>query len=110
MTISIDQPAAFGPKDVHAWRTRCGLSQTAAARALGITRVHFIFMEVGHRYDALRSPVRVTMTMRLAMAAVAKDLPPCGEPKRKRNRWAKVKLRPRAATALAAVADTPPAP
>ena len=85
----------FGPAEVRAWRAGCGLTQTAAARALGITRVHFVFMEVGHRYDTARTPVRVTMTMRLAMAAVAKGLPPCGESRSGGNRWLKVRLMPK---------------
>lgn len=65
----------MSPDDVKAWRERLGLTQKAAAEALGLSYPHYRRLEAGMRFDQLdKPPPRPTKTVRLAMAALAKGL------------------------------------
>lgn len=65
------------PEGVRAWRERLGLTQVEAAKALGVSRDHYISYErgtlTGRRADRTVSAPR---SLRLAMAAVEAGLPP----------------------------------
>lgn len=55
---------------VRAWRRRHGLSQAAAATALGVSRHLFSAIELGRYPPSRRDPVvEASLTLRLAMAA-----------------------------------------
>ncbi len=58
-----------------AWRLGLGLSQTGAARALGIHRSQVVRLDLGHRPDR-GTPVTPSKQLRLAMAAVKAGLRP----------------------------------
>ena len=59
------------------WRSRLGLTQSAAAEAIGLKLRWYQYLEAGRREDGqLVAPDRTT---RLAMAAVEAGLAPLGE-------------------------------
>lgn len=63
--------------EIKDWRARLGLTQSAAAAALGITLRWYQFLEAGKRSDGQR--VEPDLTTRLAMAALEAGLAPLGE-------------------------------
>lgn len=65
------------PAQFKAWRKSRGLSQQAAADALGISKSSVELYERGTRREDGR-PVVIPKTVALACAAVAFDLPPYG--------------------------------
>lgn len=65
------------PEALKAWRKRLGLSQQAAADALGVSLRMYAYYEKGRREDG--RTVEIPRTVALAAAAIAFGLPPIGE-------------------------------
>ena len=65
------------PEALKAWSKRLGLTQQAAANALGVSLRMYAYYEKGHREDG--RTVEIPRTVALAAAAVAFGLPPIGE-------------------------------
>lgn len=69
----------MSPDDFKAWRTTMGLSQQAAADALGISKGSVELYEAGKRRDDGR-PVVIPKTVALACAALYHRLMPWSQP------------------------------
>lgn len=67
----------MSPAAIKSWRARLGLSQQAAAEALGVSLRMYAYYEKGRREDG--RTVEIPRTVALAAAAVAFGLPPIGE-------------------------------
>ncbi|MBS9476225.1 helix-turn-helix domain-containing protein [Ancylobacter radicis] len=65
----------MSPDDFKAWREAMGMSQTAAAKALGISKGSIELYEAGKRRDDGR-PVIIPLTVALACSALYHRLGP----------------------------------
>ncbi len=66
------------PTEFRAWRKSLGLSQKAAAEAIGVSESMIGLYESGRKRDADRSPCAIPRTVALACAAVSAGIEPVG--------------------------------
>ncbi|OIR02410.1 hypothetical protein GALL_155680 [mine drainage metagenome] len=68
------------PDIFKSWRHSLGLSQEAAAKALGLSRGSILLYEAGRRRGDDSRPVTIPLAVQLAMAAIAHGLGPWSIP------------------------------